>query len=91
MDTSKQRVKIYLPKTRVLSDAEIAALPSEKQPVGRDGIWIEVACPGGSCLDDQGNVRIPAVESSAQQEKGFWFNIFCPGDSCEVTQSTDLP
>lgn len=91
MEKPIERVKIFLPKSRILTDAEVAALPAEKKTGIQDGIWIEVECPDGSCIDKKGNVHIPAAESTAQPEKGFWFNIFCPADSCEVTQSTDLP
>jgi hypothetical protein len=71
-------------------------LPSEKSAAatsgGKEGLWLEIVCPDESCIDDDGNITIPAKRlDDTFGKKGFFLNLFCPEDSCEVAQSMDLP
>lgn len=85
--------KFFIPDARVLGGKEIENLPEEKKRFagadGRDGIWVEIACPDGSCLDAEGKITLPVEHREG--EKGVFLNLFCPEGSCEITQSTDLP
>jgi hypothetical protein len=89
------RFRFFLPDARLLENDEIAKLPPEKlktvEAGGRKGLWLEIVCPQESCIDDKGNITIPAKGVDASEEKGFFLNLFCPEDSCEVVESTDLP
>ena len=92
---SGSRFTFYLPEARVLSNAEVAALPSDKlqaaEQSGKSGIWLEIDCPNHSCVSPEGNVTIPATGAEAKGKKGVWLNVFCPNDSCELHESTALP
>lgn len=87
--------KFFLPNARLLDNSEIANLPPEKRKVAESGrqkgVWIEIACPDESCIDEDGNITIPAKGADVVSEDGIFFSLFCPNDSCEVVQSTDLP
>ena len=52
--TDKTSLAVFLPGSRSLSSSEIAGLPEEKKrrraASGREGVWIEVPCPDGSCM-----------------------------------------
>ena len=89
------RFKFFLPDARILEKDEIANLPPEKltsvKAGGREGLWLEIACPYKSCIDDAGNITIPAEGGDLSGKKGFFLSLFCPGDSCEIVQSTDVP
>lgn len=89
------RFRFFLPDARILGKDEIANLPSEKLAAvpsgGQDGLWLEIVCPNESCIDDDGNITIPAKGTDTSGKKGIILSLFCPEDSCEVTQSTDLP
>jgi hypothetical protein len=52
---------------------------------------LEIVCPDRSCIDEAGNISIPAEGVDTPKEKGLFLNLFCPEDSCEVVESTDLP
>jgi len=54
-------------------------------------LWLEIACPSESCIDDDGNITIPAKGTDTSGEKGLFLKLFCPEDSCEITKPTDLP
>jgi hypothetical protein len=87
--------RFFLPDARILEKDEIANLPPEKltsvKAGGREGLWLEIACPDKSCMDDAGNITIPARGGDLSQNKGFFLSLFCPGDSCDIIQSTDVP
>jgi hypothetical protein len=89
------RLKVFLPNARLLTEEEIAGLPAEKRGAvkvaGGDGLWIEVDCPEGSCSIDGSKITIPAGGVTPGESKGIWLNLFCPEDQCELEQSTDLP
>jgi hypothetical protein len=96
MTVSKaSRVRFFLPEARLLGKDEIANLPPEKLRTvgsgGREGLWLEIVCPDESCIDQDGNICIPATSPDTSKEKGIFLNLFCPDNSCEVVQSTDLP
>ena len=94
-DANTSRFRFFLPEARVLGQDEIASLPPEKlknvESAGQQGLWLEIACPDESCIDEQGNITIPAKGTELSGEKGLFLNLFCPEGSCEVVQSTDLP
>jgi len=94
-DSKTSRFRFFLPDARILGKDEIANLAPEKlvavESGGQEGLWLEIACPSESCIDDDGNITIPAKGADTSGEKGLFLNLFCPEDSCEVAQSTDLP
>jgi hypothetical protein len=85
----------FFPGSRLLSSAEIAALPEDRRKAaeasGREGVWLEVPCPHGSCMNKEGKVVLEAVSAGHKEEKGIWLNIFCPEDSCLWKSGTELP
>ncbi len=89
------RFRFFLPDARILAKDEIANLPPEKLSAvdagGHEGLWLEIVCPDEACIDDSGNITIPAKGIDTSGKEGFFLNLFCPEDSCEVVQSTDLP
>lgn len=86
------RFKFFLPGARVLSENETDSLPAEKiqsvKAAGSEGLWLEINCPDGSCLDSEGRITLPVQESEGE---GIFLNLFCPEGSCEIVQGTDLP
>jgi hypothetical protein len=94
-EAKKSRVRFFLPDARLLEKNEIANLPPQKlksvESTRKEGLWLEIACPGESCIDDDGNITIAAQGIDQSEKKGLFLNLFCPEDSCEVYQSTDLP
>jgi hypothetical protein len=91
-DKKPFRFKFFLPDARVLSENEIDSLPAEKvqsvKAAGREGLWLEINCPDGSCLDADGRITLPGQKS---KDKGIFLDLFCPEGSCEIVQGTDLP
>ena len=95
LKVSETRFTFFFPDARVLNEAEIAAIPTEKKEAAesdkKEGIWLEIYCPDGSCVSNDGRITIPAVGAESAEAKGFWLNLFCPEGSCELNQMTDLP
>jgi hypothetical protein len=89
------KLTFFFPEARVLTDDEISKLSPDKkataEKAGQNGLWLEIDCPDGSCLDDKGQITITLPEFRSTDEKGIWLNIFCPEKSCEILQSTDAP
>ena len=87
------RLKVFVDNARLLSEDEQAALPSEKRSAasGKEGLWIEVACPEGACSLEEGKVTLPAggVTPKETKGKGLWLNLFCPDDQCMIEQGTE--
>jgi len=92
---TESRFRFFLPEARLLEKDEIANLPPEKfkavESAGKNGLWLEMVCPDESCIDDDGNITIPAEGVDTSREKGIFLNLFCPDNSCEIVESTDLP
>ena len=65
--------KFFLPDARPLNNDEINQLPADKirsaQFTGKEGIWLEIACPDRFCLDDEGRITLPTGKS---RQKGFF-------------------
>jgi hypothetical protein len=95
MEPKEKRFTFYFPGLRLLSNAEIEALPQEKRKAaaapGKPGVWLEVPCPGDACTQDQGKICIEAVSVGHKDDRGIWLKIFCPEDSCLFKGGTDLP
>jgi hypothetical protein len=93
--SDKNRLTFFFPNARALSAGEVASLPDDKrksaEAAGKLGVWLEVPCPDGSCLDKDGNVTLQAAGIEGKQDKGLWLNVFCPEDSCLWKGGTDLP
>ncbi len=92
--SDKNRLTFYFPNARALSGSEIAALPEEKkksaEAAGKNGVWLEVPCPDGSCVAKDGTVTLQAAGIEGKKDKGLWLNVFCPEDSCLWKGGTDL-
>lgn len=85
-------IRVFIPTARLLSAAEIKALPvKDRQPAGDEGLWVEVACPDDSCTIDGGRICLPGALASTQKDKGAWLKIFCPEDRCYFDSAADLP
>ena len=85
-------IRVFIPTARLLSAAEIKALPvKDRQPAGDEGLWVEVACPDDSCTIDGGRICLPGALASTQKDKGAWLKIFCPEDRCYFDNASDLP
>lgn len=86
------RFQFFLPEGRVLSDEEVKSLPPEKvrlaEASGKDGLWLEIDCPDGSCLSADGRLTLPTEKTAG---KGVFLNLFCPEGACEIVESTDVP
>ena len=87
--------KFFLPHARLMSDAAIATMRENgdlpaTDLAGSDGLWIEMDCPDGSCLDENGRITLPVTEAD-DARRGVFLNLFCPEDNCEIVQSTDIP
>jgi hypothetical protein len=99
METSEKdqgvSLKVFAPNVRPLTEQEVNDLPEEKRnrarEAGEPGMWLEVKCPAGSCISDEGNIVIPTKEPPVSKDKGFWLNLFCPDDRCVIGQGTELP
>ncbi len=92
---SEKRFAFYFPGLRMLSNAEIDALPADKRRAaegsGRSGVWLEIPCPDDACRSEGGKICIDAVGVAGKEDRGIWLNIFCPEDSCLFKGGTDLP
>ncbi len=90
---SKNRLKVFLPNVRLLTDQEIQNLPEQKRQAASSdpGIWVEVACPEDSCLTVGGKVSLVAEGYVPEETRGLWLSIFCPENRCEIFEPTDLP
>ncbi|MFZ7125619.1 MAG: hypothetical protein ACOWWM_05635 [Desulfobacterales bacterium] len=87
------KFKFFFPNARVLSDAEVSQLPGDKKNTearGHHGLWLEIECPEGTCIDDEGRLTLH-VAPEVPGKKGIWMKLFCPEDSCEITKPSDLP
>jgi len=86
------RFQFFLPEARPLSDDEVKNLPDEKvrlaEASGKDGMWLEINCPDGSCLSADGRLTLPTERTAS---KGIFLNLFCPEGACEIVESTDVP
>jgi len=88
------RFAFFFPGARTLTPEEVAALPDEKkqaaEAVAKEGLWVEIDCPDGTCIED-GKIVVPTEGTQTSGEKGYWLNLFCPEDSCKISEVTDLP
>jgi hypothetical protein len=92
---AEKQFTFYFPGLRMLSNAEIAALPEDKRRAaeasGRSGVWLEIPCPDDACRTDAGKICIDAIGAGQKEKRGIWLNVFCPEDSCLFKGGTDLP
>jgi len=89
----ENRLKVFIENARLVSTDEASALPIEKREAvtGKEGIWIEVQCPEGSCSIDNDKIVLPAGGIIPKESKGLWLSLFCPENQCELKQYSDLP
>jgi hypothetical protein len=82
----EQHLTFFFPHARVLSKADVDALPADKkkaaQASDRPGVWLEVHCPDASCIGKDGKITLQAAGVTEKSDKGLWLNIFCPEDRC---------
>ncbi len=94
-ESKSTRFRFFLPSARLLEKEEISNLPPEKleaaEAGNQKGLWLEIVCPDQSCIDQDGNISIPAKGVNPPKEKGLFLNLFCPEKSCEIVETTDLP
>ena len=91
----KTHLTFFLPEGRVLSDAEVRGLPDDKRSAaenaGQEGVWMEIPCPGGSCVEGEGKITIEAAVLDAPPDRREWLNIICPEDRSLFKTGTELP
>jgi hypothetical protein len=89
------RMTFYFPGLRMLSRAEIDALPESRRTAaessGDSGVWLEVPCPKEACFKGKGKVCIDALPAEREEREGLWLRAFCPEYSCLASGGTDLP
>ncbi len=82
----KHRFTFFFPQAKVLSSADVAALPADKkkaaEAAAKEGVWLEVHCPDESCIGKDGKITLQAAGVPGKSDKGLWLNVFCPEDSC---------
>jgi hypothetical protein len=89
---SSNLIRVFVPNARALTPREIGDLPGqEKAAAAGKGLWLEVACPEGSCSVDGGTICLPASVAAKEKQKGIWFKIFCPEDRCYFDSASGLP
>jgi hypothetical protein len=81
-DVKTTRFRFFLPRARAMERDEIASLPPEKledaESDSQQGVWLEMACPDESCIDDESNLTISAKGIEMSGKKGTFLNLFCP-------------
>lgn len=87
------RLNVFIENARLIPESEQSDLPREKLEAvkGKTGLWIEVACPEGSCSLEKDKITLPAGGVIPKETKGIWLSLFCPENRCEIKQSLDLP
>ena len=94
-EAKKTHFRFFLPESRVMSEIEMQELPEEKkraaQATGSPGVWLEIPCPNGSCVTNEGKITIEAVGVKPPEGRGAWLNIFCPEDRCLYKTGIELP
>jgi hypothetical protein len=90
---NKNRLKVFIPEARVLTEDEKAVLPRDKKEAvaSKPGLWIEVLCPEGACSQEGDRITLPSGAAETGGVKGIWLNVFCPDNQCELRSYTDLP
>jgi hypothetical protein len=90
---AETRFKVFIENARLLSEQEISEMPEEKRSGASQkyGLWIEVACPEGTCSVDKDKITLPASGLTEKETKGVWLRLFCPGNQCAIEETTDLP
>jgi hypothetical protein len=95
MAQTDKRFAFFFPGLRMLSNAEIAALPEDKRRAAessrQQGVWLEIPCPDDACIQSDGKICVEAVTPGGKADRGVWLNIFCPEDSCLFKSGTELP
>ncbi len=90
----KDRVRIFCPYARSLSQEELSSIPADlrqRAEAGDEGVWLEVRCPQEKCLvgDHEVKIEIRGIEDS--EREGLWHKVFCPEEICLAESATDLP
>lgn len=92
-EIQKTLLKVFIEDARPLSEDEQARLPREKREAVADktGLWIEVACPEGSCSTEGDKITLPAGGIAPGESKGIWLSLFCPENRCVIEDNVALP
>ena len=95
MPPKEKRFTFFGPGLRLLSTAEILAIPEENRRAakasGTPGVWLEISCLNDVCTQADGKISIDAIPVGHKGDRGIWLNLFCPEDSCFFKGGTDLP
>ncbi len=92
-EIAKTRFKVFIEDARLLSEQEISRLPEEKRSGAsqKQGLWVEVDCPEGTCSVDKDKITLPASGVTEKETRGVWLKLFCPDNQCAIEETTDLP
>jgi hypothetical protein len=91
---SEDRIKVFVPGARHLTDEEVRGIPEESKehiPAGKEGVWLEVACPDRDCVVGDGKIALQVICARDDASEGVWMKLFCPEDSCFAEEATDIP
>ena len=92
-EIQNDRLTVFLEDAKVVPEAELSAIPQKKRELVNDkaGVWIEVACPKGTCAVEKNKITLPAGGVIENETKGLWLSLFCPENQCHFYQGTDAP
>lgn len=86
---SEDRIKVFVPGARNLTQEEIRGLPEESRQTSA-GVWLEVACPDRDCVIGEGRIALHVICARDKESEGVWMKLFCPEDRCFPKSATNV-
>ena len=84
-NSEERKLKVFFRGARVLSPAEIKALPREKrrevEESADQGVWLEVDTPTARITERKNRLCVQ-LEEDDDQDQGMWLDFFCPDERC---------
>jgi hypothetical protein len=94
-ESETQRLKVFVPNARHLTDEEIMKLPEEKMELARQadakGVWLEVDCPDRVCVLGEGKIALHVMGAPDKETESLWLKLFCPENRCMAMSASDVP
>jgi hypothetical protein len=88
------RIKVYFPDARVLTETDISDLPPEKRREenerGDNGVWLEVDTATAEVSERENRLCVRIGEDD-EENRGIWLDFFCPEDQCVISSPSDVP
>ena len=96
METTKpqaRKLKVFFREARVLTRAEIEALPREKlkevEESGDEGVWLEVNTSPAPITERKNRLCVQLGEDE-DKDRGMWLDFFCPDERCYRPDSMEM-